>query len=152
MNDALEDCPGGPIIMPRTRRSIDEQLESLRQKKEALEKQLDAVEARKKETDRKLDTRRKIIVGGAVLAHAEIDPAFCDALQMALQKAVSPKDRPLVMDLMRHGGIQRAAARARDEAAQKRATAADRDSAEPPPGPGPVASGKPPGPAPGSAD
>jgi hypothetical protein len=89
--------------MPKTRRTLDEQLEALKEKKEAIEKQLNAVETRKKETDRKLETRRKIIVGGALLAHAEIDPDFRGAMQAALQKAVAPKDRTLVADLIRSG-------------------------------------------------
>ena len=89
--------------MPKTRKTLDEQLEALKQKKEAIEKQLNAVETRKKETDRKLETRRKIIVGGALIAHAEIDPDFRAAMQAALQKAVAPKDRALVADLIRSG-------------------------------------------------
>lgn len=89
--------------MPKTRKSLDEQLDALRRKKEAIERQLNAVETRKKETDRKLDTRRKIIVGGALIVHAEIDPEFRRMMQEALQKAVTPKDRPLVADLIRSG-------------------------------------------------
>jgi len=89
--------------MPKTRKTLDEQLEALKQKKEAIERQLGAVERRKHETDRKLETRRKIIVGGAVIAHAVIDPDFRRALQAALQKAVAPKDRSLVADLIRTG-------------------------------------------------
>jgi hypothetical protein len=87
--------------MAKTRKTLDEQLASLKQKKEAIEKQLSAVETRKKETDRKLDTRRKIIVGGALITHSEIDSDFRQAMQSALQKAVAPKDRPLVADLIR---------------------------------------------------
>ena len=34
--------------MPKTRKTLDEQLASLKQKKEAIEKQLNAVETRKK--------------------------------------------------------------------------------------------------------
>ncbi len=97
--------------MPKTRRTLDEQLEALKQKKEAIEKQLNAVETRKKETDRKLETRRKIIVGGALLAHAEIDPDFRAAMQAALQKAVAPKDRALVADLIRSGVADASAAK-----------------------------------------
>jgi hypothetical protein len=108
---ALEDYPGGPEPMPKTRRTLDEQLEALKQKKEAIEKQLNAVETRKKETDRKLETRRKIIVGGALLAHAEIDPDFRAAMQAALQKAVAPKDRALVADLIRSGVADASAAK-----------------------------------------
>ncbi|MGA8791811.1 MAG: hypothetical protein WB498_02680, partial [Candidatus Binatus sp.] len=77
--------------MPKTRKTLDEQLASLKQKKEAIEKQLNAVETRKRETDRKLDTRRKIIVGGAVLAHSRVEPDFRPVLQVALEKAVAPK-------------------------------------------------------------
>jgi hypothetical protein len=97
--------------MPKTRRTLDEQLAALKQKKEAIEKQLNAVETRKKETDRKLETRRKIIVGGALLAHAEIDPDFRVAMQAALQKAVAPKDRALVADLIRSGVADASAAK-----------------------------------------
>jgi len=100
--------------MPKTRKTLDEQLASLKQKKEAIERQLSAVETRKRETDRKLDTRRKIIVGGALITHAAIDPEFRPVLQAALQKAVAQKDRPLVADLIRSGaadGLDPAAAR-----------------------------------------
>ena len=103
MADTLEDHAGGPEPMAKTRKSVDEQLEALRQKKQAIEKQLGAVEKRKKSDDRKLDTRRKIIAGGAVIAHAQIDPEFRRAMQTALQKAVAPKDRPLVADLLGMG-------------------------------------------------
>ena len=138
--------------MPRTRKTLDEQLEALKQKKQAIEKQVSAIESRKRKDDHKLDSRRKIIVGAAVLAHAAIDPEFGLAVQIALQKAVAPKDRPIVMDLMRHGGIKRAAdaARARVDAAKKRQTlAVDETPAKEPARPERGPSSKPPEPAAG---
>lgn len=119
--------------MPKTRRTLDEQLKALKQKKEAIEKQLDAVEKRKSETDRKLDTRRKIIVGGAVIAHAVIDQDFRRAMQAALQKAVAPKDRALVGDLIRTGLAAAPTAPAASGPVEGAATAAANES--PPPVP-----------------
>ncbi len=58
--------------MPRTRKSLEEQLAELTRKREQLEARHRALIATKKATDRKLDARRKIIVGAAVLAHAEL--------------------------------------------------------------------------------
>ncbi len=55
----------------------------------------------KKKADRKLDARRKIIVGAAVLAHAEIDPGFADKLRAVLDLAVTrPVDRAAIADLL----------------------------------------------------
>jgi hypothetical protein len=147
------DYPGGPSPMPKTRKSLDEQAEELRQKKEVLEKRLEAIEARKRESDRKLDTRRKIIIGGAVLAHAEIDTEFRRALQAALQKSVAEKDRPILADLVRPDSGKSPAAG--HSASRDGATASSESpAAEPPPSrptrPGPPSSGKAP-PAPGQA-
>jgi membrane peptidoglycan carboxypeptidase len=137
--------------MPKTRRTLDEQLAALKQKKEALEKQLNAVETRKKETDRKLETRRKIIVGGALITHAEIDPEFRRAMQAALQKAVAPKDRALVADLIRSGVADAATPPADSGAVAGDKTAAAKETAPPvptrPTRPGPQPPGtRPPGP------
>jgi hypothetical protein len=118
--------------MPTTRRTLDEQLETLKQKKEAIEKQLNAVEKRKHETDRKLETRRKIIVGGAVIAHAEIDQEFRRAMQVALQKAVAPKDRALVGDLIRTGLTATPASPSLSSPLEGNATAAAKESPPPP--------------------
>lgn len=43
-------------------------LEKLLEKQKQLAAQIQAIKAREKEADRKLDTRRKILIGGAVLA------------------------------------------------------------------------------------
>jgi hypothetical protein len=68
--------------------------ETLVRRKSQIEHQLAAFDAREQEAKRKRDTRRKIIVGAAVLAHAEVDPSFAVMLQSVLQRAVvRPKDR-----------------------------------------------------------
>ncbi len=55
---------------------------------------------------RKLDTRRKIVVGGAVLAHAEIDPAFAIELRHVLAKAVArDQDKAVIADLLPVNGV-----------------------------------------------
>ncbi|EJW10925.1 hypothetical protein A33M_3919 [Rhodovulum sp. PH10] len=57
--------------------------------------------ARQKNEARKRDARRKIIVGAAVLAHAEIDPEFRKTLREVLQAAVTRTiDREAVADLL----------------------------------------------------
>jgi hypothetical protein len=51
--------------------------------------------------ERKLDTRRKIVVGAAVMAYAELDPSFADRLQEILDVGVTrPVDRAAILDLL----------------------------------------------------
>lgn len=78
-----------------------DRLEALRQKEAQLKAKIAAIEARQKTADRKTDTRRKIIVGAAVLAHAELDPAWAVELKAVLQKAVTrERDRETIKDLI----------------------------------------------------
>ncbi len=87
--------------MPRLRKSLDEQLAELTRKRDQLEARRLALVAAKKNTDRKLDARRKIIVGAAVLAHAELNPSFSDMLREVLDAAVQrPADRGSIADLL----------------------------------------------------
>lgn len=63
-------------------------------KKARLEHQLAALDARTRELNRKRETRLKIIVGAAVLAHAKLDPGFAAHLNDVLLRAVvRPTDR-----------------------------------------------------------
>jgi hypothetical protein len=57
-------------------------------KKERIEHQLAGMDARAREQRRKRDTRLKVIVGAAVLAHARLDPAFAMKLNDVLDRAV----------------------------------------------------------------
>jgi len=53
------------------RRSTNDRLETLRQKRDQLDAQLRALEARNKQAERKADTRRKVIAGALALEHFE---------------------------------------------------------------------------------
>jgi hypothetical protein len=51
--------------------------------------------------DRKLDTRRKIVVGGVVIAEMEKDPDFANAIQTLLLRYVGrPHDRRAIAELL----------------------------------------------------
>ena len=83
------------------RKSTDEQMKELRERQKQLQAQLAALEARKKADARKRETRRKIVAGGAVISHAEIDPAFREMLREVLQKAVTRDiDKAVIGDLL----------------------------------------------------
>ena len=69
-----------------------DRLKKLQEQKAALEKQIAAEEARQKSRDRKEETRSKIIVGGAILAHIQLHPETRAGVVAMLQKAVT-KDR-----------------------------------------------------------
>jgi hypothetical protein len=57
--------------------------------------------ARMEHRDRKRDTRRKVIAGAIVLAHAEHDAEFCRDLSRLLQLHITrPHDRALFPDLL----------------------------------------------------
>jgi hypothetical protein len=84
-----------------SRKSLDERLAELTKQQEQLEARRNALLAAKRDTDRKRDARRKIIVGAAVLAHAELHPAFADQLRSVLNRAVQrPIDRTAIADLL----------------------------------------------------
>jgi hypothetical protein len=87
--------------MPRPRKSLDDQLAELTKRQQQLEARRLSLLAVQKSEARKQDTRRKIIVGAAVLAHAELDPAFADTLKEILDQAVlRPIDRGVIADLL----------------------------------------------------
>lgn len=87
--------------MPRARKSLDQKLADLTKRQQQLEAQRLALLASKKSADRKNDTRRKIIVGAAVLTHAELNPHFsitlCEILSVAVQRDI---DRRVIADLL----------------------------------------------------
>jgi hypothetical protein len=89
--------------VPRARKSLDDKIADLTKRQQQLDAQRLALLASKKAADRKLDTRRKIIVGAAVLAHAELNPPFSamlrDILSVAVQRDI---DRLVIADLLTH--------------------------------------------------
>lgn len=85
--------------MTRHRKTVAEQITALKEREEQTKARLSALMARQKAVDRKRDTRRKIVLGGAVQAHAERNPAFAAALRAALREAVTRDiDKALLAD------------------------------------------------------
>ena len=86
------------------RRTRAEQIAALKEAEEQKRRRRLQLEAKEKLDQRKLDTRRKIVTGAAVLTHASLDPDFAASLRSALDKAVTkPADRELLADLLRPG-------------------------------------------------
>ena len=57
----------------------------------------DLAEARDAHSERRADTRRKIILGGAALAEAKADPEFAKVMMSILRRrVVDPRDRTLL--------------------------------------------------------
>jgi hypothetical protein len=109
--------------VPRARKSLDQKLADLAERQQQLEARRLALLASKKSADRKRDTRRKIIVGAAVLAHAELDPSFSAVLRDILSVAVQREmDRRVIADLLERPSRE-------DPAASE--APPDRQSAEP---------------------
>jgi len=80
---------------------ISDRLAVLKQKQEAIAKQMAALQQKEKSEARKKDTRRKIIVGGLVLAYMEKDPAFADVVRGLIQHGVTrPHDVEAVAGLL----------------------------------------------------
>jgi muramidase (phage lysozyme) len=74
-----------------------ERVELLRQKKEKIEKQLAAIEAREKAKARKEETRLKVLIGGGIIADANIHPEIVELVQEILNRSTKAKrDRELL--------------------------------------------------------
>ena len=97
--------------MPRPRKSLDERLAELNETQAQLQARRQALLNEKKAQDRKQDARRKIIVGAAVLAHAELHPVFAAQLREVLEIAVTRSiDRVAIRDLLRPTSSESASA------------------------------------------
>lgn len=71
-------------------------IEKLKEKKRQLEARIRKIEAVETQKKRKEDTRRKIIIGGLVLAEAEADPKLKKWLDNAIERRViNDRDREL---------------------------------------------------------
>jgi len=81
-----------------TRRTTTDRLDLLRRKRDQLDAQMKALEARNKQTERKADTRRKVIAGALALEHFEAnrDSEFGRIMFRLLDEyVVRPHDRAL---------------------------------------------------------
>jgi len=94
--------------MPRT--TAREQIERLEAKKLKLEEDLKTrrEQLRHRELkkarmnaakDRKVDTRRRIVLGGLVLTHMERDEAFAVQVRSLMRTLLQDRDKPLFPDL-----------------------------------------------------
>src|ERR1700722_16564765 len=74
---------------------------ALNAKKEKLDADLNAAMAKAKVDARKRDTRRKILVGGAILAAIASDPGLAGMVSLVFDMSITrPADREMVGDLL----------------------------------------------------
>lgn len=72
-------------------------VEKLKEQKRQLDARIKKIETLEKTKKRKEDTRRKIIIGGAMMAYAAKNPKFSENLYRHLENLViAPKDRTLI--------------------------------------------------------
>ena len=72
-------------------------LEKLKAQRAKLDKQIKQVQQKERQKQRKADTRRKILAGAVVLAHAEKDAGFKTHLMRLLDEQLEkPQDRALL--------------------------------------------------------
>lgn len=78
------------------RKTAEEQLEELEKKKSQLDARIQKKRSAVRASQRKQDTRRKIIAGALALEHSAIDAEFGRKLNQLLQEHVTrPEDRKL---------------------------------------------------------
>jgi predicted transcriptional regulator len=77
----------------------DDKLERLLQKKRQIEAKIKRIKARENAQRRKLDTRRKILAGAAVLEHAKRDEQFAAFLTRLLDETLKRESDRKLFDL-----------------------------------------------------
>ena len=82
-------------------KNVDERIARIKQQREALAQRLNALEQKAASEARKRDTRRKIIVGGAIIAQMEKMPDFAHLVRTVLNASVGRQnDREAIADLL----------------------------------------------------
>jgi hypothetical protein len=80
---------------------VASRIEKLKQRKAKLEAEIAKAEATEKKAARAKDTRRKILVGAAILAEIEAEPSLKGVLQDILKRRLTQdRDRELLADLL----------------------------------------------------
>ncbi len=80
---------------------LSDKIAALKAKRQELAARQAALEAKEKTEDRKRQTRRKIVIGGAILAAIEDKPAIAEQLRGVLAKYVGRDvDRAVIADLL----------------------------------------------------
>lgn len=81
--------------------NVEERIAKIKEKKQILDARLNALEQKAKSESRKRETRQKIIVGGAVIAHMEKNPSFAAAIRALLAASVGrPNDKEAIAELL----------------------------------------------------
>ncbi len=80
---------------------VQTRIAKLKEKQDKLAQKLNSLSQQAKTQERKRDTRRKIIIGGAVLAHLDKDAAFAASIRSLLGASVGRiNDREVIADLL----------------------------------------------------
>jgi hypothetical protein len=83
--------------------SVQDREAKLLKEREEIDARLTQLRAKHKQQERKLDTRRKIILGGAILAWLEKNPDKNDWVADALSSITMPdRDRALLASILKH--------------------------------------------------
>jgi len=83
--------------MPAPRKTPEEKIAELERQEAQIRARLQREKAKLRETERKADTRRKIIAGALALEHAEINQEFGAELRRVLDKhVIRENDRALL--------------------------------------------------------
>ena len=67
---------------------MSERLQRLKEQKDVLDARIQQIRAKEKMKERKLDTRRKIVVGAFILSKMDKDPAFEQQVLSKLEKTL----------------------------------------------------------------
>jgi hypothetical protein len=87
----------GEGLMSEDRKTLHQRIAELLKRHEQSKAELADLKARAKDLDRKFDVRRKIVVGAAVMAHANLHSAYRQDLASVLQVAVTrQRDREIL--------------------------------------------------------
>ena len=93
------------------RKTKDELIAELKAREDALRKRRAELEAAQTKEARKTDTRRKIILGGALLARCQHNPQFAALVRAELAQAITKdRDRELLANWLNPAQAEKAAA------------------------------------------
>lgn len=83
------------------RKTASEKIAELESRATAIKNQITQLKARQKTANRKQDARRKIIVGGSILAEMHADPGFRAVVLKILKRRVTRSiDQKTIADLL----------------------------------------------------
>jgi hypothetical protein len=108
-----------PCIREIMAKPLTDKIAALKARQEKLALQLTTLSTKARQEDRKRDTRRKILVGGAILAAIDSDTGLADMVRLVLDmSATRPADREMLADLLKPARPADTRPAAADNAAQ----------------------------------